>query len=90
MGTGFTYMLASCIFRLFHPPILLGSSAMMWGYLKSAFTGQPRYGDADFRRFLRRYQWACLLKGKNRATDELNDKQAPQWQSHSRPLPAAV
>jgi hypothetical protein len=90
MGTSFPYMLASCIFRLLHPPVILGSSAMMWGYLKSAFTSQPRYGDADFRRFLRKYQWACLIKGKTRATDELNQKQAPRWQSQTLALhPAA-
>jgi len=90
MGTGFPYMLASCLFRLFHPPMVLGSAAMLWGYLKSALTSQPRYGDSDFRRFLRRYQWACLIKGKTRATDELNQKQAPQWESASHALNPAI
>jgi len=79
MGTGFMYMLASCTFRLLHPPAVLGSSAMMWGFLKSAFTSQPRHGDATFRRFLRGYQWTCLLKGKNKATAALNTRQATAW-----------
>lgn len=79
MGTGFMYMLASCLFRLLHPPMILGSVAMMWGYLRSAIRGEPRYGEARFRQFLRRYQWACLFKGKTRATSELNDRQARQW-----------
>jgi hypothetical protein len=28
---------------------------------------------------LRRYQWACLLKGKTAATAELNARQAKHW-----------
>ena len=39
----------------------------------------PQYGDDEFRRFLRRYQWACLFKGKVAATAELNARQASQW-----------
>ncbi len=79
MGTGFTYMLASAAFRLTHPPVVLGAMAMLWGYLKSAILGKPRYGDPEFRRFLRSYQWACLLRGKRRATSSLNDRQARVW-----------
>jgi poly-beta-1,6-N-acetyl-D-glucosamine synthase len=79
MGTGPVYMLASCVFRVLHPPILLGACAMAWGYLRSALTGAARYPDRQFRKFLRRYQWACLLKGKARATARLNDRQAEKW-----------
>ena len=79
MGTGPAYMLASCVFRMFHPPILLGSVAMLWGYLRSAIRRRERYSDATFRRFLRRYQWACLFKGKRRATADLNASQASTW-----------
>ncbi|HEX3356932.1 MAG TPA: glycosyltransferase family A protein [Tepidisphaeraceae bacterium] len=83
MGTSPPYMLASCTFRLFHPPILLGSLAMAWGYLSSALTGKPRYPDLDFRRFLRRYQWACLRKGKSAATHDLDQQQAAKWSGAS-------
>ena len=94
MGTGPTYMLASCVFRLLHPPMLLGSMAMLWGYLRSAAKRAPRYGDREFRRFLRRYQWACLLKGKARATATLNARQAKAWSAATiaapqRPINAA-
>jgi hypothetical protein len=51
----------------------------MYGYLKAFLSRSPRYGDAKFRRFLRRYQWACLLKGKRKATSDLNVRQAPFW-----------
>lgn len=80
MGTGPAYLLASATFRLTKPPVLLGSAAMVWGYLKSALTGKPRYPDAEFRRFLRRYQWACLFRGKSKATKDLDISQSAAWQ----------
>ena len=52
---------------LFVAEVVLGSLAMVWGYFKSMIQRKPRYGDAAFRRFLRRYQWGCLLRGKRRA-----------------------
>ena len=70
MGTGFVYMLANALNRINEKPVLLGSLAMIWGWLKSALRREPRYGDAAFRRFLRRYQWRALLVGKKRATAE--------------------
>lgn len=79
MGTSVPYLLASAAFRLLKPPILLGSAAMTWGYVRSALTGKPRYGDTAFRSFLRRYQWACLFRGKNQATSRLNAVQAKVW-----------
>jgi poly-beta-1,6-N-acetyl-D-glucosamine synthase len=79
MGSGPVYILASAAYRLGHPPVMLGSIAMLWGYFKSMFGGKPRYGDRQFRRFLRRYQWACLLRGKSRATAALNQRQSVAW-----------
>ena len=76
MGTGFLYMAASALLRTTQRPYVLGSAAMMWGWLKSAFQRQPRYGDKDFRAFLRRYQWRSLLLGKARATAEIDRKNA--------------
>ena len=83
MGTGPAYMLASALYRLHRPPILLGSIAMLWGYLKSALNRKPRYGDVEFRRFLNRYQWACLVQGKPKATERLNAEQAAKWSGQS-------
>ncbi len=83
MGTAPHYMLASSLFRVAHPPFVVGSLAMLWGYFRSAITGKQRYDDQEFRRFLRRYQWSCLLKGKTRATRELNEQQASRWSANS-------
>ena len=80
MGTGVSYLFASAAFRLIRPPVVLGSTAMVWGYFKSMFQGKERYGDARFRKFLSDWQWGSLLRGKKRATAELNEKQAGVWQ----------
>ena len=79
MGTGPAYMLASALFRMTRPPVFVGGVAMLWGYLKSMAQRKGRYGDADFRKFLRRYHWQCLLRGKTRATAALNAAQQARW-----------
>jgi biofilm PGA synthesis N-glycosyltransferase PgaC len=79
MGTGPVYMLASAIFRMAHPPVIVGGTANLWGYLKSFLQRKPRYGDKAFRKFLRRYQWSALVHGKRKATEMLNARQARVW-----------
>lgn len=71
MGTGFVFMAASALSRINQKPYLLGSLAMLWGWVKSALAGLPRYEDPNFRRFLRQYQRRVLLVGKKRALEEL-------------------
>jgi biofilm PGA synthesis N-glycosyltransferase PgaC len=71
MGTGFLYMTASAVFRVSQKPYVLGSLAMLWGWVKSALGDKPRYEDAAFRKFLRRYQWRVLWLGKDRAIEEI-------------------
>lgn len=90
MGTGPIYLLASALFRIKHPPVIMGSAAMVWGYVRSFLTGKPRYADLSFRRFLRRYQWLCLLQGKDRATAMINEQQLNVWRgSHKKTTPAS-
>jgi glycosyltransferase involved in cell wall biosynthesis len=79
MGTTPAYMLASAAYRMTRPPLVVGGMAMLHGYFKSMIKRNPRYGDDEFRRFLREYQWACLVKGKAAATAELNARQAGRW-----------
>jgi biofilm PGA synthesis N-glycosyltransferase PgaC len=83
MGTAPTYMVASALFRMTRPPLFVGGLAMANGYFKSMLERRPRYGDEAFRRFLHDYQWACLLKGKRRATAELNQRQLSVWNPNS-------
>lgn len=76
MGTGFVFMLASAIKRLGEKPAVLGSLAMLWGWLRSALQGKPRYDDLEFRKFLRKYQMRALLVGKTRAIEEIDGMNA--------------
>lgn len=70
MGTGLLFMTASAIYRMKQKPYILGGLAMLWGYVRSALQGKPRYEDHAFRQFLRRYQRRVLLVGKQRAVAE--------------------
>lgn len=69
MGTGFIYMAASALSRTTQKPYVVGSLAMMWGWLRAAIDRKPRYPDLAFRRFLRRYHRLALLLGKERALE---------------------
>jgi biofilm PGA synthesis N-glycosyltransferase PgaC len=79
MGTSPLYYLVVALYRLPTHPVLLGSVAMLWGYLRSWLKGLPRYDDLEFRRFLRSYQHACLRMGKRAATARVNAERACLW-----------
>jgi hypothetical protein len=81
MGTAPLYHFASAVFRAFEHPMVVGSMAMLWGYWSSVLRRLPRYDDPAFRQFLRRYQYACLLRGKAAATAQLNARQASIWRA---------
>jgi poly-beta-1,6-N-acetyl-D-glucosamine synthase len=85
MGTSAVYMLASALRRALHPPVVLGSLAILRGYFGSMLRGTPRYGDDAFRRFLRSYQWSSLVRGKPAATARLNSRQAVRWAPEPAP-----
>lgn len=72
MGTGFWFMAASALSRVNQTPYVFGSMAMLWGWVKSALQGLPRYPDLEFRAFLRHYQMRALVVGKQRATEEVS------------------
>lgn len=98
MGTGFCYMSASALFRMSRPPRVVGGLAMWWGYVSSAIRGEARLDDPEFRRFLRRYQRAMLLRGRRRATLSVDAEGASiwdpgrrtRWESDSGPRIAAA
>jgi len=79
MGTTPVYMLAAATYRMTRPPLVIGGLAMLYGYFRSMLRQNPRYGDDEFRAFLRDYQWACLRKGRAKATAELNQRQASRF-----------
>ncbi|GLS24481.1 glycosyltransferase family 2 protein [Marinibactrum halimedae] len=90
MGTGPLYMLASSIFRMLETPYVIGGAAMYWGYIKSFFNGSQRMEDKELRKFIRRYQWQCLLQGKKSTTKKWDAKLRTHWDLKRLPLPMPV
>jgi len=82
MGTSLLFMIASAVFRLNQKPYVIGSAAILWGYVKSALQRKPRYQDPEFRKFLRYYQWQVLLGGKRRALDKVRLAAASAGEIH--------
>jgi biofilm PGA synthesis N-glycosyltransferase PgaC len=80
MGTGLAYILASTVYRLNKKPYFTGAIAMLWGYLRSALKRVGRLEDPEMVRMMNHYQWQCLLKGKKKATANLNDERVTYWQ----------
>jgi hypothetical protein len=76
MGTGFLFMTASALYRTARPPLIEGGLAMWLGYVGSMLGNEPRYADAKFRSFLRRYQREALFLGKRRAIARVENRQA--------------
>ncbi len=69
MGSALYYVAAVALYRMLEKPYVIGGWGILWGYLKALFGGIPRFGDAEFRQFLRRYELESLLCGKRRAAD---------------------
>jgi hypothetical protein len=86
MGTGFIYMSVSAIYRIIRPPFIVGGLAMWWGFFRSMMTNQPRYEDLVFQTFLRRYQWSCLFRGKEKTTVLFDKQQASAWKPNNQYL----
>jgi poly-beta-1,6-N-acetyl-D-glucosamine synthase len=78
MGTSFLYLVASALSRINEAPYVIGSLAIIWGWLKSAALRAPRYEDPAFRRFVRRYQRRVMVVGKRRASAELTQVREQQ------------
>ncbi len=81
MGTGLGFLMASAMFRIRRHPAVIGSAAMLWGYVRAMLLRQRRYEDLEFRRFLRRYQRSCLFRGKARAVVEVERAGEAVWTS---------
>ena len=88
MGTSPLYYLAVAHSRLPQHPVLDRERGHALGLLLQRWSRRaPRYEDAEFRRFVRRYQHLALLVGKRAATRRVNEERAAVWRG---PHPAAT
>lgn len=74
MGSALYYVGAVALYRMLEKPYIIGGWGILWGYLKAMSGGVPRFGTAEFRRFLRRYELESLLLGKRRAADRYHNR----------------
>lgn len=79
MGTGVVYMTASALFRMTRPPLVVGGVGMLCGYFSALASRAERYEDPEFRKFLRAYQLDCLVRGKRRATQRVEEARRAAW-----------
>lgn len=79
MGTGLVYMLAATVYRLKHPPYVIGALTMLWGYIRSFLSRVEKLDDPEMVKLMNKYQWSCLFHGKKKATEKLNLAQKNKW-----------
>ena len=79
MGAAPLFVVAKAAYSLGHKPALLGSFAMLQGYVRAWKNRVPRYDNLEFRRYLRRYHRAMLTKGRTRALERFNHEADEAW-----------
>ncbi|MBU2958936.1 glycosyltransferase family A protein [Paracoccus sp. 1_MG-2023] len=79
MGSDPFYFMATGLYRMAHPPYVLGGLATIQGYLGAWLRGADRHEDDELRRFIRDYQRRALRVGKSRAVAELEENAAGKW-----------
>lgn len=80
MGSDPFYFVATGLYRMAHPPYVLGGLATIHGYLAAWVGGEKKHEDAELRAFIRNYQRRALRKGKARAVAEIEAERAGVWQ----------
>jgi len=63
-GSHPVFLIAKCASRLFRRPYVLGSVALLYGYIEAHFQHVPRVDDPELIRYLRRQQLARLFGGE--------------------------
>ena len=76
MGSDPLYFAATAVYRMAHPPYVLGGLAMLQGYFGAWARGAARHDDPELRRFIRAYQRRALRVGKARAVAEIEARGA--------------
>ncbi len=90
MGTSLFYLTASALTRVNQRPYIVGSAAVLWGWVRAKLQGKPRFSDNDlsFRRFVRRYHWEAMRFGKKQAVDRAVERGRALNSSEVRPSAA--
>ena len=76
MGSDPLYFTATALYRMTHPPYVLGGLAMLQGFFGAWWRGEPQLDDPGLRAFIRAYQRRALLLGKARAVARIDARNA--------------
>ena len=79
MGTGWLYMLTTCIYRAIEYPLVIGGAAMFFGYIKALLQRRGKLNDQALVKEIRNYQWRSLLLGKSASVKYLENKNSCNW-----------
>lgn len=80
MGSDPLYFIATGLYRMAHPPYVLGGLATIQGFLSAWLRRERQHEDSDLRAFIRAYQRRALKVGKAKAVAEIEAHQAGSWQ----------
>lgn len=72
MGSAWYYVAAVAVYRMMEKPYVVGGWGIFWGYMKAMAEGRPRFGNLEFRRFLRHYELKSLFLGKHKVTEQFH------------------
>lgn len=81
MGSDPLYFIATGLYRMAHPPYVLGGLATIQGFLGAWLRREVRHQDTELRAFIRAYQRRALKVGKVRAVAEIEAERAAAWVS---------
>jgi biofilm PGA synthesis N-glycosyltransferase PgaC len=84
MGSDPAYFLATGLYRMAHPPYVLGGLATVQGFLAAWLRREKRHEDAGLRDFIRAYQRRALRMGKARAVAEIEAERGVLWKDPAR------
>jgi len=91
MGTHPLYLLGITAYRMWERPWVVGGICILAGYAEAWLRRQPRYGDPQFREFLRAWQLRELLRrcfGRWTVGSQDGTDRQPQPTSPDAPRPA--
>lgn len=81
MGADPLYFFVASIYRMAHPPFVLGGFAMLQGYVGAWWRGEKQHEDPELCAFIRKYQRRALMVGKAKAVAEIEAERKVFWTS---------
>lgn len=78
-GTGLLYIMAVAMNRMIEKPYIIGSMVILLAWFKSVIQRKPRYGGIEFRKFVRKFQWQALFRGKEYAIQLIYKEKGVPW-----------